>query len=151
MDPVSGYRSHFGDHIPVEFVELWKRSGKRQVISQAELFPVLVAKMVWSCMIEGRSVLWFLDNESSRMALVRNYSPVLDNFYLLQVNAKLDMSNCSRNWYARVPSASNPSDAASRLEFSAYEGSVFTEIDYSYLLEQLVNFRQLICQVEKER
>ena len=41
--------------------------------------------------IYQRSVLWFADNESARMALIRNYSPVIDNFLLLQVNSQLDL------------------------------------------------------------
>ena len=39
---------------------------------------------------------------------------------MLQVNAKLDMELQSRHWYARVPSKSNMSDAASRLSFDEY-------------------------------
>ena len=63
LDPWSGQAFFFGDHIPTAFVEFWKRSGKRQVISQAEIFPVLVAKETWGHILENRSVLWFLDNE----------------------------------------------------------------------------------------
>ena len=54
------------------------------------------------------------------MALVRNFSPVPDNFSILQVNAKLDMELQSRHWYSRVPSKSNIADSASRLSFDAY-------------------------------
>ena len=80
VDVWTGRRSFFGDHIPTEFVSLWKHHGRRQVISQAEMFPVLVAKNTWGPILAGRSILWFLDNESARSCFVRNYSPVLENF-----------------------------------------------------------------------
>ena len=58
------------------------------MICQAEILPVLTSKETWCSHIEGRSVLWFVDNEAARMALVRNLSPILDNFFLLQLNAR---------------------------------------------------------------
>ena len=67
----------FGDHIPDPFVAFWKRSGRKQVISQAEIFPVLFAKETWKQVIENRSILYFLDNDSARMALVRDRKSVV--------------------------------------------------------------------------
>lgn len=115
IDPMNNSRLFFGDHVPSEILALWKRHGKKQVISQAEMLPVLVAKLVWSEALTRNSVLCFLENESARTCFVRNYSPVLDNFFMLQFNGLLDMSLDARHWYSRVPSRSNISDAASRL------------------------------------
>ena len=81
VDPWKQTSYYFGDHIPDEFLRLWTRSGKRQVIAQAEVFPVVIAKSTWEESLKGRSILWFLDNESARMALIRNFSGVLDNFF----------------------------------------------------------------------
>lgn len=148
VDTRDGTRAHFGDVVPDDFVKLWKRNGKKQVISQAELFPVLVAKATWGQMLDDRSVLWFVDNESIRIALVRNFSPVLDNFCLLQFNSKVDLKIGSRNWYSRVPSHSNPSDAASRLCFDSYERSRLTTPVYGPLLDHLTDFRSLIASLE---
>ena len=80
VDPWKQQSFFMGDNIPSEFVQLWMRSGKKQVIAQAEIFPVVIAKATWSKALEGRSILWFLDNESARMSLVRNFSPILDSF-----------------------------------------------------------------------
>ena len=102
----------------LDFVKLWTRSGKKQVIAQAEIFLVVIAKCTWQDMLRHRSVLWFLDNESARMALVRNFSAVLDSYFLLLINSRVDMQVQSRNWFSRAPSKSNPSDSASRLQFS---------------------------------
>ncbi|CAJ1370490.1 unnamed protein product, partial [Effrenium voratum] len=46
-------------------------------------------------------------------------------------NAMLDTQFQMWNWYSRVPSASNPSDAASRLEFKGYDGWRKVTPDYS--------------------
>eukprot|EP00438_Fugacium_kawagutii_P021792 Skav200330 [mRNA] locus=scaffold2835:14560:15474:+ [translate_table: standard] len=151
VDPRDGTRLYFGDQVPEDFVKVWKRNGKRQVIAQAELFPVVVAKCTWKSRLSDRSVLWFLDNESARMALIRNYSPVLDNFCLLQMNAKQDVQARSRHWYSRVPSLSNPSDDASRLVFEAYRGCTWTVPQYEQLLKHLQDFRNLICSLELGR
>ena len=113
LDPVNQHSLVFGDHVPQMFVNAWMRFGKRQVIAQTEIFPVLVAKETWANVLAGRSVLWFLDNESAKMALIRIFSPILDSFLLLQTNAKLDLETQSKNWYSRVPSRSNPSDCIS--------------------------------------
>ncbi len=80
VDPWKGRSFFFGDFVPPEFVSLWTRAGKKQVIAQAEIFPVVISKATWGELLRGRNVLRFLDNESARMALVRNFSPVLDQW-----------------------------------------------------------------------
>ena len=120
-DPYSNFAQAFGDDVPSGWVEKWTVSGKRQVIGQAEIFPVLAAKLTWSRVLQGRAVLWFLDNSSAVGALVRSFSPISDNFELLRINAELDVMLRATNWYARVPSLSNLSDGPSRLEFKQVE------------------------------
>jgi hypothetical protein len=143
IDPWKQRSLFFGDHVPEPFVNLWKSSGKRQVIAQAEIFPVLVSKDTWKDHLFGRSILWFLDNDAARAALIRNFSPVMDNFFLLQLNAKMDTSIQARNWYNRVPSTSNPSDDASRLEFGTYRNSEQCRPCYSTVLHEIDRFRKL--------
>ena len=92
VDMSVGKRFFFGGHIPSSLVDDWRAKGKEQVIAQAEIFPFGIAsKGTWADVISRRSVLWFTDNESARMALIRNYSPVIDNFLVLQVNSQLDL------------------------------------------------------------
>lgn len=86
-------------------------------------------------------------NESA--CFVRNYSPVLDNFFMLQFNGSLDMALNARHWYSRVPPCSNISDAASWLDFSAYQGFTQTKIDYQPFLKALDDFEQLVKVLEK--
>ncbi|CAJ1438941.1 unnamed protein product [Effrenium voratum] len=100
----------------------WASSGSRQLIGQAEIYPVVLAKATWAGYLAKRKVIWFIDNESARAAFIRSFSPVLHSVKLLWANARLDVRLELWNWYARVPSKSNFSDAASRLEFGCYQG-----------------------------
>jgi len=67
----------FGFVVPEQVANSWKtKNGQSQVIGQAELFPVLVARWTWQEDIAGKRVIYFVDNESARLALVKCYSPV---------------------------------------------------------------------------
>ena len=122
----------FGDHVPRKFLEDWKKGGKTQVIFQAELFPIWIAKATWRGLLSHRQVIWFVDNEAARAAMVRSYSPLLDSMELIRNCAYEDVEAQSLNWYARVPSRSNLSDAASRLEFACYGPMGFTKVTPLY-------------------
>ena len=148
-DPALGRSYVFGDTVPAAFVEKWTRHGKKQVIAQAEMLPVLVSKCTWEEALRNRNVLWFLDNESAKMAFVRCFSPVVDNFFMLQMNSKLDVELQIKNWYSRVPSKSNPSDSASRLDMSGYSNATVFTPSYHQLLESLENYEALVNLLEK--
>ena len=128
----SGSYFVFGDHVPETYVDQWKSFGKKQVIFQAELFPIWIAKRTWSNILKDRQVLWLCDNEAARSAMIRSYSPLLDSMQLVQNCAYEDVRDQTANWYARVPSKSNLSDAASRVDFSCYSQMGFQRVAPSY-------------------
>ena len=74
FDPESNLALMFGDEVPSNWTHKWKAEGRRQLICQAELFPVLIAKNTWKSFLRGRSILWFIDNNSSLAAIIRSYS-----------------------------------------------------------------------------
>ena len=76
---------------------------------------------------------------------------MLDNFFLLQLNAKTDVEVQARNWYSRVPSKSNPSDNASRLEFSDYKNALQCTPDYTSALDSLSESWKLLGMIQKGR
>ena len=131
-DPETKQALMFGDYVPTCWTDKWRKEGKKQLICQAELFPVLVAKNTWSHLISGRAVLWFIDNNSSLAAVIRSYSPVLENYELLVINARLDVELQAMHWYSRVPSKSNLSDDPSRLQFSELEAKGFKRCSPRY-------------------
>ena len=102
--------------VPEGLVESWKTSqDQTQVIGQAEAFPVLVARLTWAKYLAGRRVIYFLDNEAARIALVRSYSPVLPTLKIVMRCISWDFSQHSDPWYARVPTVCNVADAPSRM------------------------------------
>ena len=68
----------FGATVSESTLESWRtKMGQRQLIGQAELFPLLVARLTWPDLLRSRRVLFFVDNESARIGMIRTYSPVL--------------------------------------------------------------------------
>ena len=113
----------FGAEIPPEVCQSWtSKVDQTQVIGQAELFPVLVAKLTWKKHLAGRRAIYFLDNESARIALVKAYSPVLPSLKIIMQCLEWDFVNRSDSWYARVPTASNISDGPSRMSLAVMQG-----------------------------
>jgi len=107
----------FGDTVQNETVDRWCAGGKKQPVGQAEIWPVLAAKRTWRNLLAHARVLWFLDNESAREALVKSYSPVDASREILWMVAKEEAVTPTLSWFARVPTLSNPADDPSRLEF----------------------------------
>ena len=131
-DAESGTSLMFGDEVPPEWASHWRNQGKKQLICQAEIFPILSAKMTWKALLKNRAVLWFIDNNSALSALIRSFSPVVENFELLMCNAELDVELQSLNLYSRVPSKSNIGDSPSRLQFEDLYAKGFTRCQPLY-------------------
>ena len=107
----------FGAVVPSEITSTWKsRVEQTQVIGQAELFPALVARLTWSRFLAGRRAIYFIDNDSARIALVRAYSPALPSFHLVMSCLAWDFQNRAHAWYARVPTDCNVADGPSRMD-----------------------------------
>ena len=118
----------FGAKLSEATTHTWKtKLEQSQVIGQAEIFPLLVARLTWSEFLRGRRVIYFIDNESARIGLVRAYSPVLPSLSIILSCLRWDYDNCSQGWYARVPSFSNISDGPSRMSRPSDDSGVITE------------------------
>ena len=63
--------------------KLATKSDQTQVIGQAELLPILVAKTIWEEHIENRKVIYFVDNDSARLAMIKGYSPVITSLRII--------------------------------------------------------------------
>ena len=99
-----------------QVIDSWKsRDDQLQVIGQAEVFPVLVSRLTWGTRLRGRNVIYFVDNESARLALIKMYSPVLPTLDILMQITAWDFANQSHPWYSRVPTYSNIGDDPSRM------------------------------------
>ena len=115
-DPLNDKLQCFGAGISQSTLDSWKsRSDQTQVIGQAELFPLLVSRLTWHKILGRRRCIYFVDNESARIAMIRAYSPILCSLKIVMSCPKWDYDNESTGWNAHVPTASNPGDVPSRL------------------------------------
>ena len=106
----------FGADLPIDLIESWyTKDLQKQVIGQAELFPLLVARLTWSERLRNRRALYFIDSESARWAMVKGYSPVFPSLMIVADCLSFDAKECSSAWYARVPTECNVADQPSRL------------------------------------
>ena len=109
----------FGAMLNEETIKAWKKRAEQfQVIGQAELYPIYISKLTWANLLKGKRVLYFVDNESARLALVKAYSPVILSLEIIVRCQMFDYEMETNSWYARVPTASNIGDAPSRMTVS---------------------------------
>jgi len=109
----------FGAVISAQTIRRWiSKAGQKQVIGQAEIFPMLVARLTWSKRLVGRKVLFFVDNDSARLACIKSYSPVSASLEIIMKCVEWDGINDTSCWYARAPTDSNVADGPSRMDGS---------------------------------
>ena len=123
----------FGTKIDPALVESWSATGGSQVIGQAELLPILIAITTWAQWLTDTPTICFIDNESAKHAMVAGYSPIHSSSAIIgEATAAMCRIGC-RTWFSRVPSASNPADGPSRLDFDFVKGSLgATTVDPSF-------------------
>ena len=70
VDPELRKSMVYDGSIPEALVKKWQSSGSKQVISQAELAAVVLARDMTKGILKGRRVIFFVDNEAARFALI---------------------------------------------------------------------------------
>ena len=112
--PVVGVQC-FGMVVPEQIVDSWKTSmHQTQVIGQAEIFPAVLARWTWAEELADQRLIFFIDNDSARLALIKAYSPVTASLNLIMQGLRWDQTNSATVWYSRVPTFSNIADGPSR-------------------------------------
>ena len=74
-----------------------------------------MSRLIWSKRLAGRNVIYFVDHESARLALIKMYLPVLPTLDILMQITAWDFKHQSHPWYSRVPTYSNIADDPSRM------------------------------------
>ena len=114
MDPGSGRPLVFDGQIRGEVVSKWQSSGIEQVISQAELATAVAIRMNFKKVLKGRKVIFFIDNEAARFAIIKSVSGKSSMQVLTTAFHRCDLDHECFHWIERVPSASNPADWPTR-------------------------------------
>ena len=91
--------------------------GKRQLVNEAELLPVLISKRLWSERLSGAKLLVFVDSNPAKFCLVRGTSVSQACENIIRCISTQDASSTTWSWYSRVSSKSNIADRPSRLRF----------------------------------
>lgn len=116
LDP-RGRCEYFGATVSQQTVDSWKsKLNQAQVIGQAELAPLIVARLTWADRLSGRRVIFFIDNESARLCAIKAYSPVLSSLLIVTQCVGFDYLHGVLPWYARVPTCCNIADGPSRMD-----------------------------------
>ena len=68
-------REMLGVTLPESITRAWLSCrGFKQCIGQVELLPMWICRELWPALLRRRRVLWFIDNDSARFALIGMYS-----------------------------------------------------------------------------
>ena len=105
----------FGLRVPAQVVERWRAFGPNHVVAQAELVPVLLARLTWASRLAAAPAVYYIDNEGVREALITGSTRSLASRDLLIEVAAESVKLGGAPWYSRVPSPSNVADGPSRL------------------------------------
>jgi hypothetical protein len=114
IDRLTSTRQYFSEEVSAPIVQHWLKQGKRQLVTEAELLPVLISKLQWPSQLYGRKALVFIDSEPARNSLVKGSSFSESCNDIVRAVHICNNTVCSFDWFARVPTKSNPADAASR-------------------------------------
>ncbi len=120
----------FGGRLAPEIVESWKMPGQKQVIAQAELAPLLIARDIWKEELRSRRISCFIDNEAIRWPMMKTLVRHPATQHLLDKFWKLEAALCCCSWFERVPTESNLADGPSRLQFEEVSRLGFRRDDF---------------------
>jgi hypothetical protein len=114
-------------------------SRSQNPIHDLEVLPVVIAASLWGSLFSNSQVVYYIDNESARLAYVRGDGETLRASKLIQVFVEEEARLQHRVWFGRVPSFSNPADDPSRLKFDEVKklGAMQTNIDWEKVAQHL--------------
>ena len=113
-DPLTGERLIFAGEVPKVLISYWTATVDEQLICEIELYAYICVRWHLRKELNNRYGIAFIDNESSRMTLIRRNSPSHAMFLMVSLLSLLDVVLPFSVWCERVPSASNPADMPSR-------------------------------------
>ena len=105
----------FSEKVPQLILNMFLQHSSHPIF-EVELLATLVAAHVWASAIANTYVVFYIDNEAAKSALLKSYSSVLFGNILTTCFAQIEFEQNLKVWFGRVPSYSNPADKPSRFE-----------------------------------
>ena len=109
-------------------------------IHELEVLPVVISLLLWAEFVKCAPLVHYIDNESSRMALIKGYGETFHAARFIKAYVNLECEHQVKTWFARVPSHSNVGDGPSRDDISLVNelGAVRTNLDWERIAELLL-------------
>ena len=114
IDATTGFRGVFSGRVPGCLLGHWLREVGSQVICEIETYAYLCIRWHLRGLLCDRNGICFIDNEASRMSLIKRSSASFAMFLLVSAISLTDAVVPFAGWMERVPSAANPADLPSR-------------------------------------
>ena len=105
----------FSEKVPQLLLDMFLQHSSHPIF-EVELLAVLVALHVWAHAISNSYLVFYIDNEAARSALMKSHSSVLFGNVLTTCFARIEFERNLKVWFGRVPTHSNPADEPSRFE-----------------------------------
>ena len=137
-DPQGNCLRYFGESVPQRVMDALLATSQNP-IHELEVMPILLAAELWGKTYEGSQVVYYIDNESARMAHIRGDGETLRAAQMIQAFVEIESTCQHRVWFGRVPSYSNPTDGPSRLNFLEVSklGATRTSINWEMVMKHL--------------
>ena len=121
LNPAGRLLAAFSACLPKWFRALLGEGSKETIIFEAELVALICAMRLWKHKLQGKPVLFFVDNNSARDVAISGAARSAVANRLLDLLLSDECSAEILAWYQRVPSPSNVADHPSRQLVPALE------------------------------
>ena len=100
-----GVAQFFGLEVPRWFMDEIGLAGQMQVVGQAELLPILLARNTWRTNLRNAALISFVDNDAASHAVVSGSSPSLASSRIISelacMDSKLNILSLDKRVYPR--------------------------------------------------
>ena len=139
VSPTGACIRYFSSNVPSGVMRRLLNDS-RNPIHELEVMPVVVSLMLCADFVSCVPLVHYIDNESSRMALIKGYGETSHAAKLVQAYVNLEFDHQVKTWFARAPSHSNVGDGPSRNNISLVTelGAVRTNLDWERIAKLLI-------------
>lgn len=106
----------FGIRINDELTAEWRLEGKEQLVTEAEIFPILISRVIWASFLRSAKVITFVDSNPALYSCIRGDSLSENCSNIVKAISHREAELSIWSWFSRVPTLSNCADHPSRLK-----------------------------------
>ena len=128
----------FSHSLDAGMVEQIKQPGQENVIAELEALALLAGVKVWLHGLSDLQVVLFCDNDSVLASLIKLGSNNSFVCAIASLIADFEAESRISLWFERVPSASNPADAPSRLDKSGLNSVPEIQVDFGSIVQDVL-------------